>query len=540
MAFPLLLGAVLWATLAMAASSSQARISPGALTVTSTVDAVDADLGDGACDDGTGKCTLRAAIMEASSGDSIDIPAGVYTLTLDAELSIDKDLTMNGAGSGDTIIQADTAPGVVDFRVFNITGGTVAISGMTIRHGKVSGGFPAGDGGGIHNSGTLTLTNSTVSGNSASVFGGGILNSSTLTIANSTVNGNTADRGGGIYNRTGNTLTLTDSTVSGNSAATAGGGIHILSGAVTLTDSTVSGNAVSGDGGGIRNFGALTLTDSTVSGNTASGGGAGIRSSGTLTLTNGTITGNVAETRSGGGIRKPSGTVELISTIIADNTATTGPDCSGLPTSRGYNLIGDDSSCGFAPVTGDLVNADPVLGPLQGNGGPTFTHALLPGSPAIDAVPVGDCTDTEGNPNTTDQRGIVRPLGLACDIGAFERAFIVNSNDDIDDGVCDVSHCSLREAIAAANDNPGVDPIAFNIPSEGPHTIQPMSALPTITDPVIIDGYTQPGASPSTSGPGLALNTVLKIELDGTNAGAGSNGITITAGISTVRGLAGC
>ena len=89
---------------------------------------------------------------------------------------------------------------------------------------------------------------------------------------------------------------------------------------------------------------------------------------------------------------------------------------------------------------------------------------------------------------------------------------------------------SLRQAILDANANPGKDTIAFNIPSPGPHTIQPFSALPTITDPVIIDGYTQPGASPNTNGPGLGLNTVLMIELDGTSAGAGVNGLRINAG----------
>ena len=120
---------------------------------------------------------------------------------------------------------------------------------------------------------------------------------------------------------------------------------------------------------------------------------------------------------------------------------------------------------------------------------------------------------------------------------AVATTFTVNSADDVDDGTCDATHCSLREAIAAANANAGTDTIAFNIPGAGPHTIQPNSALPTITDPVVIDGYTQPGASPNTNGPGLGLNTVLKIELDGTNAGVGADGIRITSADSTVRGL---
>ena len=130
-------------------------------------------------------------------------------------------------------------------------------------------------------------------------------------------------------------------------------------------------------------------------------------------------------------------------------------------------------------------------------------------------------------------------LALAAPAGTTRAAattFTVTKTADTNDGVCDTD-CSLREAIAAANANAGKDTIAFDIPGAGTHTIQPTSALPSITDPVVIDGYTQPGASPNTNGPGLGLNTVLKIELDGTSAGASVDGLKITAGTSTVRGL---
>ncbi len=115
--------------------------------------------------------------------------------------------------------------------------------------------------------------------------------------------------------------------------------------------------------------------------------------------------------------------------------------------------------------------------------------------------------------------------------------FTVNTTDDVDDGACDANHCSLREAITAANASASRDKIAFHIPGRGPHTIQPTSALPTITDSVIIDGYTQPGARPNSNTRRFGSNAVLKIELDGTKAGTEVNGLLITAGSSTVRGL---
>ena len=149
-------------------------------------------------------CSFRGAIAVANSGDTIDIPAGTYTLSLGTELTIGKSLTLAGAGSGATIIQAAVSSADATFRVFNITNGNVvAISDVTIRHGKANGSAPANSGGGIYNSGTLTLTNSTVSGNSATSGGGAIFNNNagTLTLTNSTLSGNTAGgHGGGILN----------------------------------------------------------------------------------------------------------------------------------------------------------------------------------------------------------------------------------------------------------------------------------------------------------------------------------------------------
>ena len=143
------------------AGGSEAGGAP--LIVTSTGDGSDSDLLDGVCEDGTGHCTLRAAIEQADSGDSIDITAGTYTLTLGSELVIDKSLILTGAGSGDTIIQAASAPSVANFRVLTITTRSdVAISGITIRYGDTP-----NSGGGIFSRGKLILVNRRVSDNQA-------------------------------------------------------------------------------------------------------------------------------------------------------------------------------------------------------------------------------------------------------------------------------------------------------------------------------------------------------------------------------------
>jgi len=435
-----LLGILLLIFLAtLLASSGTAR--GAGFTVDSPADVADANPGDGVCDSGSGDCTLRAAIEEANAlagTDTITLLANTYTLTLGTELTISTDLILNGAGSGDTIIQAATSSADATSRVFNITGGTVAISGVTIQNGK-----PSDAGGGILNSGSLTLTNTTVTDNTGS-SGGGIYNFWTLTLSNSTISGNKSNfDGGGIYNGEG-TVTLTDSTVRDNSGtfgggirntaililtnstiigntAYSGGGIsNSFSGTVFVTSSTITSNTAGEDAGGILNSsGPLTLTNSTVSGNSAGDDGGGIYSGnfGTVTLTNSTVSGNTAT--DGGGIYIFMGTAELTNTIVALNLAGSGSDCFGSPTSLGYNLIGDDSGCGYTAVTGDLVGdgtnpIDPLLGPLQDNGGPTFTHALLDRSPAIDQISTELCVVA------TDQRGVIRPQGPACDIGSYE------------------------------------------------------------------------------------------------------------------------
>ena len=279
---------------------------------------------------------------------------------------------------------------------------------MTVSNSTLSGNLAFGGGGGIFNrNGTLTVSDSTLSANRSS-DGGGISNTGMVTVSNCTLSGNTAGYGGGISNT--GTVTVSNCTLSSNTA-----------------------DAYYGGGGGIFNGdGTLTVTDSTVSANSANGGeawGGGIYTYSTrpVTLTNVTLTANRA--RTGGGLRVGVELPVLVlhNTLIAGNfrgaTGTTRDDVSGALNSGGdYNLIGDGTGMiGLSNgVNGNLVGSaavpiDPLLGPLQDNGGPTQTHALMPGSPAIDAGNNAYATDW-------DQRGegFPRIVNGIIDIGAFE------------------------------------------------------------------------------------------------------------------------
>ena len=316
------------------------------------------------------------------------------------------------------------------------SGGIYSGGALTLTNSTVSGNTASGEVGGIYAGAPVTMTNSTVSGNTAGTDFGGIYARSPLTLTNSTVSGNKAGAtSGGIYAERG--LTLTNSTVSGNTAGTDLGGIFSLF-PLTLTNSTVSGNTAGTDFGGIHAATALTLTNSTVSGNTAGLGFGGVFAGGALTMTNSTVSGNSAGNGRGGGIGAVGAVTLTNSTIYGNNAAfsgggvygdnswlgfslttsnsiianNTGGDCfktGGTFTSNGYNIDSDNTCNLVAP--GDLLYTDPILGPLANNGGPTMTRALLPGSPAIDA---GTCVIG------TDQRGIARPQGAICDIGAYE------------------------------------------------------------------------------------------------------------------------
>jgi hypothetical protein len=308
---------------------------------------------------------------------------------------------------------------------------------LTINSCTIERNFSGVSGGGISNEGAsamLTIVNSNVTLNSASRqpgggLGGGIGNSGTMLIRNSIINGNTTNvmpslyggSAGGIAN--GGMMEITNSTIGGNSSGHNGGGI-VNSGTMTITGSTVSGNSLprAGYGGGISNSGSLTITNSTISGNTAtfqhSGRGGGIYGGGPLTITNSTLIDNSADgTAAAGGIES-YGAVEIGNTILKTGSSGANLDINGSGTliSHGYNLSSDNGA-GFLTAAGDQINTEPMLGPLQDNGGLTFTHALLTGSPALDA----------GDPNFSppplyDQRGpgYPRVIGGRIDVGSFE------------------------------------------------------------------------------------------------------------------------
>jgi predicted outer membrane repeat protein len=302
---------------------------------------------------------------------------------------------------------------------------TVVMTGSTVRSNA------AASGGGIYAT-SVNLTNTAVSGNAATADGGGIFASAAATLTNSAVTANASrTSGGGIV---ASEITLKGCTVSDNTTLFSGGGIYASTKA-TLAASTVSDNFAGEDGGGIAAH-TVSLTNTTVSGNSA-GVGNGVADSGQGggisaqhgTILNCTIVENFA-TGSGGGLVgfATADFIHLKNTIIAGNSVQglrTGVDVSGTFVSEGHNLIGvvdPRFPTGFG-VAGDRLGTldaplDPRLGPLQNNGGPTQTHALLAGSPAIDHG------SSAGAP-ATDQRGVVRPLGgisgNVVDIGAFEK-----------------------------------------------------------------------------------------------------------------------
>jgi len=432
--------------LALAMALALGATSLGSLAATISVTTTD-DAG------AAGTCTVRQAITAlntaavagtncVSSGtfgtddtinfDSTTFPSGVTnTITLaDAPTNTlqisDAILTIDASTNGGVTIQRPSGA-TNNFGILNDSAaGALTLNNLALRNGNA--GACGANGSGICTShANLTLNDSTLSGNSGASEGGGIFSEyGSVTLNNTTLSGNSATEGGGIQSFH-STVTLTNSTLSGNHASDAGGGIEVLSGSVTLNSSTLSTNTANFGGGIWANATSITLTNSTFSGNSAGlqGGGVNSFSGGGVTLNNSTLTANTAGS-SGGGISRTGdpAAVVVINSIVAGNSG------------------GDIDVTLTASSSGNIIGVDPQLGGLANNGGPTQTRLPLTGSPAIDAIA---CT----NAPATDQRGIARPQGVQCDIGAVEtnNPFTLTV-DTMQDSVVVDGMCSLRQAAA--------------------------------------------------------------------------------------------
>ncbi len=499
---------------ALALAITQALLCTSATAATITVDSL--------ADNGVG-CTLREAIAAANSdaagggcaaGSGVDrvvfdpaILPGTVTLN-GSEIAITSSLTISGPGRDQL-----TVSGGSQSRIFFIDDATtntssVTVEAITLRNGRAgyynaSGMyFVYGAGGALRNHEELTIRNSLIAGNGSYGRGGALLSSGPLHIETTSFQSNNAFRGdagfsgGAIYSR--GDLSIIDSTFTNNQSSAAGGAIVASGESATVANSTFNDNTASNSdgavsGGAIAFYGdgSFSLDNSTVSDNSLSstireyGGGVAV-SNGTLTIRNTTISGNSGD--HGGGIfARDSATVHVQDSIIANSLGN--DDCVGTLATNDNNLI-EDRSCSPA------LFGDPLLAPLENNGGPTQTHALLPSSGAIDADNAS-CV-------ATDQRGLSRDDGTGfCDIGAFESdapipAMVVTTlSDEVDpaDGLC-----ALREAVTGANENRpmsffdgecaggfGDDTIVFD-PALNPGTIVLDGSQLLITDPVTIQG----------------------------------------------------
>jgi hypothetical protein len=347
----------------------------------------------------SGAGSLRQAIADAASGDTIDFAAGVAgTITLTTgELAINKNLTINGPGAKVLTVSGNNASRVLRIDL----GSTVTINGLTIANGNGAGAGIGGLGGGILNEGALTITGCSVSDSSSGSNGGGISNRNTLTITNSALSNNLSSKGGAIDNQ--GLLAVSNSTISNNSARVNGGGLINSSPDfnlrfVTLTNCTVTGNRAGVAGGGISGFSHETLKNTMVAGNF-----------------------------SGATPNDIQGTIESASHSLIGDAGSSG----GISDGVNGNIVGVGGS-----GTRDITT---ILNTFLGDyGGQTKTHLLVCGSPAINA---GD--NTLAAPLTTDQRGAARVVNTTVDIGAVEmQSHVTNTNDS--------GAGSLRQTIADA------------------------------------------------------------------------------------------
>jgi CSLREA domain-containing protein len=438
----------------------------------------------GNTDDGTCNihCSLREAINVANNlagNDKITFNisgAGPHIITLNnvlPNLSSDINIDNDDAGAETVTVARSSASNTPDFRIFSITtGNTVSISGLTISKGSASGDGLPGEGGGILNDGMLNISNSIISNNFAT-GSAGVFNRGTLTLSNSSITNNSATNGiysgsgGGITNT--GTMSISNSTISHNLANGGRGGGIFNANTLSVSNSTISNNSTAGGGGAIFSERTLSVSNSTLTGNransigTGSGAGGGIYATGSATLSNSIVAGNL-----GGSDNIPddiSGTINTANFSIVGDAATSG----GITNGTNGNIVGNNGN-GTRDIS-TILNTS-----LANNGGPTQTHALLPGSPAIDAGQAALAVDQRGLPRPSDFNGI-RNAGNDSnngdDIGAFELQapanqqsgpnFTVTKTADTNDGSCATNDCSLREAINAANAALGDNTITFSL-----------------------------------------------------------------------------
>jgi hypothetical protein len=468
--------------------------------------------------------SLREAILAANADTTFNDPADTIDFSVTGtiqltnvghagEIVISSNLTINGPGADVLLIRAfDPSLAIGNgARIFNIqvpiATRTVALSGLTLTGGDVASAY---GGGAILNRENLTITGCTIENNRATDRGGGITNmGGSLSVIASTINGNlSGNHGGGLYSKYGS-LTVAHSTISSNSAgvSNSGGGIFSTSSPTTIDSSTISFNSAEGAGGIFSENAGLTITNSTISGNSARGSGGGVAAFGPLTLRHSTVTLNRCDSDNsgggtGGGMSVSAGSV-LDHTIVAGNLRTDFlyDDVAGTLTAR-FSLIGDNTGATITDNGGNLIGTadapiNPLLDPLANNGGPTSTHAILRGSPALDA---GDPTAIAGVNNVPlfDQRGT--PLdrvtagdfasSARIDIGAHEyKNVVVDQLGDVVDGNTGTGELSLREALASANLGTA-DEITFApaLTNNGPVTISLTGGELTITNSMTISG----------------------------------------------------
>jgi CSLREA domain-containing protein len=539
----------------------QARLAKGMLILAIAVFSL--SIGPGAAQAATrtvtslndsGGGTLRDTLAAAAAGDTIQFSV-TGQIKLDSSLTITKNVTISGPGQTHLTVTRDS--GTVILFVIN-SGLTVSISDISITNGQ-GGDFQPG---GILNHGNLTLESCSFSANvgqyaagaidsdgpltatdcvfsnnslgaittrSSAAFtsctftnngtvGGAIENTATgqLMVNGCTFSNNSGGQGGAIGNfgnGPSSTVAVQNSFFYENSSYNVGGAIWSQTGTVTIVGCTFAKNTAQDNGGAVYNdSGSLTVRNSTLVGNSAAIGGGiynqgnGNNYTGNATVTASTLSDNSAP--NGGGIYNlgtNNGRALLIledtilysaNTTPGANLISTGPGAS--VTSHGYNLSSDNAS-GFLTAAGDQINIDPKLGPLQDNGGPTQTMALLPGSPAWDKGKSFSLTeDQRGSPRPVDIPSIANAGGGdGSDIGAVEMdaiqtgpAFVVTTTDDHDDGACSFADCALREAIDAANAASG-STVSFKSQVTGVITLQATLGGLTISNSVTIVG---PGA----------------------------------------------